>query len=126
MAASDDKEKLTLPNEFKAQGEAASALLVMAAFLEPEEISAVASGKMKPDDLLKELPKRAPGQPEFSPARLQRALGVHNPPDEVTAFIKALNKKDGGKDSKAQDDQQKQDTGKQDAGMTRPESGMMK
>lgn len=76
---------LTFPDISSMSKELLSLVLIATA-LEPEEITAVAQGKLSQSDLMAILPDRLPGGGNFSPARLTRALGIRNSPEDLKAF----------------------------------------
>lgn len=76
---------LTFP-DISAMSKELLSLVLVATLLEPEEITAVAQGKISQTDLMTMIPDRLPGGGNFSPVRFTRAMGVRNSPEDLKAF----------------------------------------
>ena len=81
---------LTFPDILPTMSNGLLSLVMVEALLEPEEITAVAQGKISQADLLALLPDRLPGGGNFSAARLTRAMGVRNSAEDLKAFYEVF------------------------------------
>lgn len=94
-----DTKPLVFPDVLTGMSESLLSVVMIAVLLEPEEVKAVADGKLSQDKLLALLPDRLPGGDSFSSLRLVRALGIRNLPEELEGFYKVFTGSDDSGDT---------------------------